>query len=162
MIKIEERSDNITLKISSKVELVSPLAEALHAFCLATTDSETCAFEVQCAVVEAVNNIILHAYNKDAYNDIVVQCQKENSVLFIEIIDCGLSMSSLPIPSLPPFDAENGRGWWIIHSCVDNYYYKVIEYIEKHRVYRPNDDGDYCEDIIVKSHSNILTLNKHF
>lgn len=162
MIKIEETNDSITLKISSHVELVSPLAEALHAFCLATTDSDSCAFGVQCAVVEAVNNIILHAYNKDAYNDIIVQCHKENSVLLIEIIDYGLSMSSLPIPSLPAFEAENGRGWWIIHSCVDNYYYKVIECIERQRVYKPDGSSNYCEDITVKSHSNILTLIKHF
>jgi anti-sigma regulatory factor (Ser/Thr protein kinase) len=162
MIKIEKKNDSITLKISSHVELVSPLAEALHAFCLAATDSESCAFEVQCAAVEAVNNIILHAYNKDVYNDIIVQCHKKNSSLFIEIIDYGLSMSSLSIPSLPAFDAENGRGWWIIHSCVDDYYYKVIECIERQRLYKPDDSSNYCEDIIVKSHSNVLTLIKKF
>jgi len=162
MVKIEEKDDSITLRISSYAELVSPLAEALHAFCLTTTGNEPCAFQIQCAVVEAVNNIILHAYNKDAYNDIVVQCRKENSLLLVEIIDYGLSMSSLPIPSLPSFEAENGRGWWIIHSCVDNYYYKVIECMERQRVYKPNDGSNYCEDIIIKSHSNILTLTKQF
>ncbi|MFI3190095.1 hypothetical protein BCS42_02410 [Crenothrix sp. D3] len=162
MVKIEEKKDSITLRISSSIELVSPLAEALDAFCLATTGSESCAFEVQCAVVEAVNNIILHAYNKDTHNDIILQCRKENSLLLIEIIDYGLSMSSLPIPSLPAFDAENGRGWWIIHSCVDNYFYKVIECIERQRVYKPNEGSNYCEDISVKSHSNVLTLTKQF
>ena len=161
-LKIEEKNNGISLRISSNAELVSPLAEALHAFCFAATDNETCALEVQYAVVEAVNNIILHAYNKEPCNDILVQCHKENSLLFIEIIDYGLSMSSLPIPSLPSFDSENGRGWWIIHSCVNNYYYKVIEHIERQRIYKPNDGSNYCEDTIVKSHSNILTLTKHF
>lgn len=162
MIKIEEKNDSITLKISSDVELVSPLAEALHSFCLATTDSQSCAFEVQCAVVEAVNNIILHAYNKDTHNDIIVQCKKENNLLSIEIIDYGLSMSSLSVPSLPAFDAENGRGWWIIDSCVDNYSYKVIECIERQRVYNRDDGSNYYEDIIVKAHSNVLMLTKQF
>lgn len=162
MIKIEEKNDSITLKIPSDAESVSPLAEALHAFCLTTTDSESCALAIQCAVVEAVNNIILHAYNKEMYNNIIVNCKKENSLLSVEIIDYGSSMSSLPIPSLPAFDAENGRGWWIIHSCVDNYTYKVIECIERQRVYKPDNSSNYYEDIVVKSHSNVLTLTKQF
>ena len=162
MIATTIKHDVVTLKIASTVESVSPLGEALHALCLYATGSECCALEVQRAVVESLNNVILHAYNNQAGNDIIVQWSQENRFLRIEIIDYGLSMSSLPNAVLPAFDAEIGRGWWIIHSCVDDYYYKVVECIERERVYKPEGNSEYFEDIIVKSHSNILTLIKHF
>jgi anti-sigma regulatory factor (Ser/Thr protein kinase) len=156
------RRDGVTLKIPSAVDSVSPLGEALHALCLYASGSECCALDVQRAVVEALNNIILHAYRNQTGNDIIVQWFHENRNLRIEIIDNGLSMSFLPTAVLPAYDAESGRGWWIIHSCVDDYYYKVVEYIERERVYKPEGDSEYFEDTIVKSHSNILTLIKHF
>ena len=162
MISTRTRQDGITLKMASAVEYVSPLGEALHALCLYATGSECCALDVQRAVVEALNNVILHAYNNQTGNEIIVQWRQENRFLRIEIIDYGLSMSSLPVALLPAFDAESGRGWWIIHSCVDDYYYKVVECIERERVYKPGGDSKYSEDIIIKSHSNILTLIKQF
>ena len=148
--------------MSSDVEYVSPLGEALHALCLYATGSESCALDVQRAVVEALNNVILHAYSNQAGNEIMVQWCPENRYLRIEIIDYGLSMSSLPAAVLPAYDAESGRGWWIIHSCVDDYYYKVVECIERERLYKSEGDSEYFENIIVKSHSNILTLIKQF
>ena len=162
MIATKLKHDGVTLKIASTVESVSPLGEALHALCLYATGSECCALDIQRAVVESLNNVILHAYNNQAGNDIIVQWHQENRFLRIEIIDYGLSMSSLPTAVLPAFDAESGRGWWIIHCCMDDYYYKVVECIERERVYKPEGGSEYFEDIIVKSHSNILTLIKHF
>jgi anti-sigma regulatory factor (Ser/Thr protein kinase) len=162
MIATRKRHDGITLRMTSAVEYVSPLGEALHALCLYATGSECCALDVQRAVVEALNNVILHAYSNQAGNEIIVQWCREKGYLRIEVIDFGLSMSSLPTAVLPAFDAESGRGWWIIHSCVDDYYYKVVECIERERVYKPEGESRYFEDIIVKSHSNILTLIKQF
>jgi len=162
MIATRKRHDGVTLRMASAVEYVSPLGEALHALCLYATDSESCALDVQRAVVEVLNNVILHAYGSQTGNEIIVQWYRENRHLRIEIIDYGLSMSSLPAAVLPAYDAESGRGWWIIHSCVDDYYYKVVECIERERVYKTEGDSRYFEDIIVKSHSNILTLIKQF
>ena len=162
MSAMKKRPDGITLKITSSAEYVSSLGEAINALCLYASGSESCAQAVQLAFVEALNNVILHAYNNQADNDIIVQWHQENGHLRIEIIDYGLSMSSLPAAVLPAYDAESGRGWWIIHSCVDDYYYKVVECIERERVYKPEGGSDYFEDIIVKSHSNILTLIKQF
>ena len=158
----KKKPDGVTLKITSSAEYVSPLGEAINALCLYASGSECCAHDVQLAVVEALNNVILHAYSNQADNDIIVQWCQENGHLRIEIIDYGLSMSSLPTAILPAYDAESGRGWWIINSCVDEYYYKVVECIERERVYKPESDSEYFEDIIVKSHSNILTLIKQF
>ena len=162
MSATKKRFDGVTLKMTSDAEYVSPISEALHALCYSATGSESCALNVQSAVVEALNNVILHAYGNQTGNEIVVHWSNENSCLRIEIIDYGRSMSSLPTAALPPYDAENGRGWWIIRSCVDEYYYKVIEYIERERIYRPEGERTFSENISVKSYSNILTLIKQF
>ncbi len=131
----KQKPDGITLKMVSDVAYVSPLAEALHALCLYATGSESCALDVQRAAVEALNNVILHAYNNQAGKDITVRWRQEHKCLYIEIIDYGLSMTSLPEALLPSYDAENGRGWWIINACVDEYYYQVVECIKKGRNY---------------------------
>jgi len=86
--------DGVTLKMTSSVDSVSPLGEALHALCLYATGSECCALDIQRAVVESLNNVILHAYNNQAGNDIIVQLSQENRFLRIEIIDYGLSCLS--------------------------------------------------------------------
>ena len=158
----KNRPDGITLKIASSAEYVSLLGEALNALCLYASGSEPCANAVQLAAVEALNNVILHAYKNQADNDIIVNWHQEDRRLLIEIIDFGLSISSLPTAILPAHDAESGRGWWIINSCVDEYFYKVVECIERERVYKPETDSDYSEDIMIKSHCNILTLIKRF
>ena len=162
MIETKKRPDGVTLKITSDAEFVSPMSEALHALCLNATNSESAALDVQRAVVEALNNVILHAYNNEAGHDIIVEWHREDGVLTFKIIDWGLSMSSLPTPALPAFDAESGRGWWIISSCVDDYHYKVVECIEREKTYKPNGKSEYFEDMVVKSHRNVLTLIKKF
>ena len=161
MINNKQACDEVTLKIASAVDCVSPLGEAIQALCLYATGSESYALDVQCAVVEALNNVILHAYSNQVGHDIFVKWSREKDRLRIDITDYGLSMSALPVPALPDFDAENGRGWWIISSCLDEYSYKVVECLQRDRVYKPNGANEYSEEIMVKSHSNILTLIKH-
>jgi anti-sigma regulatory factor (Ser/Thr protein kinase) len=86
MITTKKRHDGITLKMASAVEYVSPLGEALHALCLYATGSQSCAHNVQLAVVEALNNVILHAYSNQTGNDIIVQWRQEDRLLHIEIL----------------------------------------------------------------------------
>ena len=160
MIVSNKGQHRITLTVSSSVENISPLAEALHALCLYASNNDTLAMNVQLAVVEALNNVILHAYNNQAGNEITVQWCLEQDHIRIEIIDDGCSMTYLPPPVLPEFDAENSRGWWIIKSCIDDYFYKVVECVERERIYHTNGTIDYTEVTLLKSHKNILTLIK--
>ncbi len=152
----------VTLKITSSVDCVSPLGEAIQVLCLYETGSESFANDVQRAVVEALNNVILHAYHNHEGHDIVVQWKREDNRIRIDITDYGLSMSALPPPKLPNFEAESGRGWWIINACCDDYYYKVEEFIKRDRMYKENGQNEYSEQIVVNSHSNVLTLIKYF
>jgi serine/threonine-protein kinase RsbW len=162
MIETKNIPASSTLKIASTGEQISPIGEALHAICLNITGSESCAQQVQFAVVEALNNIVLHAYNNQAGNDIIVRWSQENRFLRIEIIDYGKSLSYLPPAILPDFERENGRGWWIINACVDDYYYSVSENIDRERIFKLEGSNSYSEDITIKSHINILTLIKSF
>ena len=155
-------TDIITLKIVSDPKNVSPLGEAINALCLYATNSEICAHDIQLAVVEALNNVILHAYKSQTGNDIIVQWSQTTDCLYVEIIDFGISMITMPAGSLPVFEAESGRGWWIINACVDEYYYKVVEFIERERVCTPSPKDEAFDAISVTSSKNTLTLIKHF
>lgn len=160
MIVSNKEQQRVTLTITSSVENISSLAEALHALCLYASNNESLAMNVQLATVEVLNNVILHAYNNQAGNEIIVQWYLEQDHIRIEIIDYGCSMTFLPPPVLPEFDAESSRGWWIIKSCVDDYFYKVVEYSERERFYQTNGTTDYTEATQIKSHTNTLTLIK--
>ncbi|MCX7099806.1 MAG: ATP-binding protein [Methylococcales bacterium] len=162
MLITHDKDKGVTLTITSTAEAVSSLGEALQALCLNASGSEACAYAVQLATVEAVNNVIAHAYNNQIGNDIVVHWSQYERRIHIEIIDYGQSMSYLPIAELPDFDAENGRGWWIINASVDEYHYKVVECLERERLYKPSGEGAYAENLSVQSHRNVLTLIKQF
>ncbi len=155
--------DIITLKIVSDPKNVSPLGEAINALCLYATNSEVYAHDIQLAVVEALNNVILHAYKSQKGNEIIVKWIQSTGCLNIEIIDYGISMTALPVAALPEIDAEGGRGWWIINACVDEYYYKAVEYVERERVCTPSSsDSDVFHNSLLKSSRNTLTLIKYF
>jgi len=145
----------LTLQIDSSIASISPLGEAIHSLCLYATDSTECASQMQLAVIEAINNIVLHAYHNLVGNPITVKWNNENRQLRIEITDFGDSMVEPPIPKLAPWDAENGRGWWIIDACVDEYHYKVVTHSEEclrlpaHKPLNPDK-------------ANILTLIKNY
>lgn len=157
-----DKPTGITLKITSCPEQVSLLCEALHALCLHASGNENCALDMQRAAVEALNNVVVHAYHNKPGHEITVHWFNQGRQLRIEIIDCGSSMAFLPEPVLPDFTAEGGRGWWIINSCLDDYFYKIVEYVEQEHVLRHGDNTEKAKDALVKSHNNILTLIKHF
>ena len=152
----------ITLKITSDAEQVSLLCEALHALCLYASGSVECAVEVQHAAVEALNNVIIHAYHRQPGHDITVCWYHQDRQLRIEIIDNGSSMAFLPEPVLPDFEAEGSRGWWIINACVDDYFYQIIEHGDFGRVLKVGEEPISIAPPIPKSHTNILTLLKQF
>jgi len=162
MLVTDQSSTAMTLKISSNAKEISLACEALHALCVYVTGNEKCAFDVQYALVEALNNVVEHAYGYQSDHEIIISWLHQDNRLQIEIIDNGRSLTVLPKPVLPDFEAENGRGWWIISACVDEYYYKVVENIERECALRPGEKNDKFDTTLVKSHQNILTLIKQF
>jgi len=82
-------------------------------------------FQLTCAVVEAVNNCIEHAYRGEAGHQITLRWMRQRDSVSVEIRDQGGAMPALPAESseLPEINAESGRGWHIIHEWTDGMTY---------------------------------------
>jgi serine/threonine-protein kinase RsbW len=82
--------------------------------------TELAAFEWTCAIVEAVNNCIEHAYGGEAGHPISLLWTLNANVIVVEIRDRGRPVPT-PLPSGEiSLDAESGRGWHIIRNWSDS------------------------------------------
>jgi len=151
MLEIPNLQDRIIMKIGGNARHISWLGEAVHAMTRAATADEKGAMEVQAALIEALNNVFMHAYDGKSGQPITLIWQLGEHTLRIEILDHGHSLESLPKVELADLLSENGRGWWIIGNCVDEYYYQVLD--PAAAASRFGISGKHC---------NILTLKKNF
>lgn len=151
MLEIPNLQDRIIMKIGGNARHISWLGEAVYAMTRLATDDEQGAMEIQVALVEALNNVFLHAYDGESGHPITLIWQLGEQMLRIEILDHGHSLESLPNAQLPDLLSENGRGWWIIGNCVDEYFYQVLEPAVAASRYG-----------VIEKHCNILTLMKNF
>lgn len=78
----------IKLDIDSKLENVKLVGMAVNRLCCLELSQAGCD-EVELAVVEAVNNCIMHAYNKQPGNSVEVKFKIETQNILIEIMDSG-------------------------------------------------------------------------
>lgn len=80
------------------------------------------------AVIEAINNIIQHAYRNAVGRPIVLQGIQDGTALTVVLRDRGEPMP-LPLPrgDLPDETAECGRGWRIIRSVFPEVRYRRID-----------------------------------
>jgi serine/threonine-protein kinase RsbW len=101
------------------------LQEELPAFTAAAGLDGITAMLLVSAVVEAVNNIIKHAYRNAHGRPIELLAVYQAPALSVELRDHGGPMP-LPLPSgdLPDDDAESGRGWRIIRSVFPEVRYR--------------------------------------
>ncbi|NBC15151.1 MAG: ATP-binding protein [Gammaproteobacteria bacterium] len=74
-------------------------------------------FGLQLALVEAVNNIIEHAYDLQPHQPVAISGECSATELLYQLRDHGRPMP-LPLPSGEPAapDAAGGRGWQIIRA----------------------------------------------
>jgi|GEM_PF-1791145 len=90
------------------------------------------------AIVEAINNIIKHAYQLANGQPILLEAQHSHQTLCIELRDQGLPMP-LPLPDGKMTDAaaESGRGWRIIRAVFPDVDYERINNENLLRLKRP-------------------------
>lgn len=87
---------------------------------------------VEICVIEALNNVVKHAYQGDNTKWIDVSLNLNSKVLEIRITDEGKSRTSFETPTLDfdPEDINNlpegGMGLYIIHQLMDEIDYQII------------------------------------
>jgi len=99
------------------------------------------------AIVEAVNNIIEHAYQYTDGHPIGVEALCQGGALVVVLRDRGRPMPQpLPPGDLPAETAEGGRGWKIIRSVFPDVHYERIDGENQLRLKRPLASGDLPEN----------------
>jgi len=97
------------------------LHERLMALSAASGLDDMTGFQLTCAVVEAVNNCVAHAYRGEGGRPVTLRWIPGEESVTVEIRDRGIPMPT-PIPeaaTVPPPGAESGRGWPIIRQWTD-------------------------------------------
>lgn len=111
-------------KISSEFSQVKHMATHLHAFCQSKQIGESLAGVLELILVEALNNVIEHAYKNQPGNDIEVNFSIEDQTIIMQINDYGLSIpehlqnaEQMPDSELLP---EGGWGLGLINTLSDS------------------------------------------
>lgn len=136
----------LTLSIHSDLEDVSLLGVAIKGLCLYLGLGSASSNEAELCVVEAVTNVILHAYNGERGYAVDVAMWANGDKVVFEITDSGTAMTSRQAEVLmhgtsrgesepqnsEPLNfqslnkdalAESGRGLQIIHDLMDEVTY---------------------------------------
>ena len=132
----------IKIIINSDLKNVSLVGMAISALCPLIARPHISASDIELCVVEAVNNCIEHAYEKEKGHEIEVRFKLRQDRLVIDVYDTGKSMdmkrldqTNLSALEMDPDQietiAEQGRGLAIIKEIMD-----VVDYETK--------DGKNC------------------
>lgn len=123
------RTGAITLSIGSHSENVFLIGLAINKIAASIPVTEQAAFEMEVAVVEAVNNAIEHAHHHNPAKQVTVEVRLETDIVRFTIIDQGA-----PIDFEAAMDAaagmenapqiERGRGFGIIRALMDEIKYQ--------------------------------------
>ncbi|MFN8587751.1 MAG: ATP-binding protein [Candidatus Eisenbacteria bacterium] len=119
----------VTLRTDSRLANVELVGRAVRGLCgAAGMDGRDCA-HVELALVEAVNNVVRHAYHGRAGGLVEVVFVAEPDRISLEVADEGEPMAPRPAPVIDfdPDDLqalpEGGMGLYLIHSVMDSVEY---------------------------------------
>lgn len=114
------------LRIDSAAHQVDAVIGMLEERCRAAGLAAQETYRLTCAVVEAVNNVIEHAYHRQAGHPLELHWTQSSDQISIEIRDWGATLTREPDPAVPAADAEQGRGWFIMRQWVDALEYRRV------------------------------------
>jgi serine/threonine-protein kinase RsbW len=120
----------INLNIISEYNVVPEISRSIRGFLMDQNVEDHLCNAVEICLVEALNNIIKHAYLGDHSKTIDIVVRKDNESLELRMIDEGKPRESLVVNELnfDPEDIDNlpegGMGLFIIKQLMDemNYY----------------------------------------
>jgi serine/threonine-protein kinase RsbW len=123
------RTGKITLSIESQFDNVFLIGLAINRIASSIPVSEQAAFEMELAVVEAVNNAIEHAHDHQRNRQITVRLQLRSDFVQFQIIDRGAPIDfDAAMAASPNLESagelERGRGLSIIRALMDEVRYE--------------------------------------
>lgn len=124
----------ITLAIASDLHNVPLIGQAIQRLCSLVPLSDMESHQIALCVVEAVNNAIVHAYDREAEHEVEVIFDQYSDRLIVQICDAGRTMDPkrLSPQAASPFDfdpgcleriPERGLGLAIIRKTMDEVTY---------------------------------------
>ena len=116
------------INISSKFSEVRIASNLLSGFCTENDISVDTQGHLELILVEALNNVVEHAYKDDSTGNILIELEKENNKTIIKITDSGAAApgtvliegSELPNENTLP---EGGWGLCLIQALADKIEY---------------------------------------
>ncbi len=121
--------------IQSKYEAVGELCAQVSSFCDEITGNKELCREIEICLVEALNNIIRHAYKEDFSQKIWISIELDQKSVRIEMKDTGSSRKEFRKPKLEfdPDDIDNlpegGMGLYIIDQLMDEITYRTEDQV---------------------------------
>jgi serine/threonine-protein kinase RsbW len=117
----------IVLALPARLEEGRKISEALARAAAAAHLHPGELIDLDLAVAEAANNIVLHGYGGDPDQSFQVAIRVNEEAVIVELSDSGRPVPAERLePSAPAsLDAECGRGFGIIHACVDRLDYQT-------------------------------------
>jgi serine/threonine-protein kinase RsbW len=115
--------DRRSTRIPAQLVAVRELAEVVREAARQAGLSDAGAIDLELAIVEAANNIVLHGYAGRAGEIEMLACL--DGGLGVELRDTGIPIPPERLADAPhaAVDAEHGRGLAIIRACVDRMEY---------------------------------------
>jgi serine/threonine-protein kinase RsbW len=123
---VAEDRPPVVLTLPARLEQIRRISEALAKAAGEAGLSPGELIDLDLAVVEAANNIVLHGYEGDGGQSVEVAIQIKAKGLTVILTDSGRPIPGqrLNSSSPAPLDAECGRGFGIIHACVNSLSYQ--------------------------------------
>ncbi|MCK9392190.1 MAG: ATP-binding protein [Syntrophales bacterium] len=132
MESLSKQDVSIRITIDSRLDQVHMVGYAVHGICSQLGLGDIVVYQIELAVVEAVNNAIKHAYGSVAGHSVEVVISVNEKRLQFEICDKGETIHFLQEKTDLDFDPRNktnlpegGMGLHIIEQVMDDMNYFV-------------------------------------
>ncbi len=120
------------LRVAATLLEVRRLTDCVRSFGLAHGLGEDTLVDLELAVGEAANNIVIHGYRGSA-GEIALRIAQAGSDITVELADRGAAIPPDKLDALSAVDvhAESGRGLGIIRACVDTVAYASTDGVNR-------------------------------